>query len=1417
MVATPLASNNVNEDFLSYFKKGQRLKQKHGRQTAVAALSEDLLGAGVPETIADGLAKDILEGESESFERLFKEEDVPGIVEEPDEDEVHGDCDCDVKNDHVKCECEGKGTPAEEVPKTKGADPRADRPANRLRVFKDNDGIIISGPASVAKVDSENDLITGEALKTALPELLKRGRFSLQHTDILVGEILKEWEAPNGKTFKTEVRPVSPTDIQRYEMLQKADVDAGTEALFVVGKIYTGDEIGRDVAEDILKGDLKAFSISGQAVEQEQTTDCSGFTCKLVNEINKISLSAVTICDTGMNDASGFEVISKSRGGEGDGPVLMADSDGQVYKFASGDGGMVWLEEASENDVEKQDIAMEEEHTLHDDDDEDEEAIREESEADLEEYEEDLDEAIEEGDPEQAEDSAELVAHHAEDLQELDKALDDVLGVDDRSPVEKQLDSIIGKQWREAGPDEKRTDETVAIDPQGNRKYGEEAERVLQGPHGRGQGAMEAAEEAGESPEAAHRASGEAQRRAIEQQEGPGDPEYGVAEEMEGEESGGDTSSYDVDASESPGPYKVQDWLDEDVDPYELTAAYQEQAFEQGTGPGSGTSGFAQNMSELRTRWDLGDLSDEEFEQEVRSELVSYLERNPPDPSDQEFWDDYEQEGGYKIMSEEPSMNIESELNDILRKGPIETRTLQKYLYEAALDFHKGDFDRAGAAVAKLQKNEEQVKGYYEEMDRADQLDVHEAMGDFQSYIQELRRNLPDGDIEWLQDAASFIGDLDEYFADEMDEHAAHRDKAMKALEAEIGKQWREAGPQEKDTDQTVAINDATGDRKYGDEAERLLGESRSHEAGRQYAQAAEERGEERSPVGQEFPDFRGARRRARDRERRQEREGYGEADYGVAEGLEGGDGSLDQLSNELQSEYGHDEDILRQNMEWAQEEYETGANPEAIAREVTSALDIPSEERGEWQERIVDSLEDESQAEKMQKALGDDVMTQPITYGGRHPELNDAEFHGFPLDYPARPTAASSAHLTPSDDSSQKAPMGQEEDYIHPAGSDRTDDSANEDTTTGGRPSGFAMKDKYEEALDSILKAEEESGKPDGDLESTQSVPDNDEDGMYKTCPEHGDECPSECPNYEEKAEDLPPELEENTRDDPEDKDEIPEALEKTVKHLNLQNRISKHVYEFNRESARHRVQEMYKGTLSVIRDKAREDDAITEEEDEPEYEDRRLDETGDENEHEGSGADVDDEVWNGHEEARAREDREREEDLNGHEEEAEEALGDELLEKPKEVHDCVESLKEDGHDEDSAWAICESQHKSEGPHLHSEAFEAALNELTLKSDVPHRLTKSGDADVAKHFLAFAALGGEVFEKEYNGNCPACWKIYSELETPRKQFDAMKMSLEGPIDGSMLSEKQYLNFKDTFPIVYEEMTGRDMPRGMIP
>src|ERR1051326_3591006 len=196
-------------------------------------------------------------------------------------------------------------------------------PSNQnIKILSKASRRIIAGPASVAIPDAEGDLITGSALAKALPEFLENNLISLNHLDVRLGSILKEY-TDGSDVYRTEVRSITPRDMELYPILKSGGANVGDTAFFLVAEIKQPPDknhYANKTWEQVLKGELSCFSISGQALgESKQSLKCSGLSCKMVNVIDSMAASAITLCERGVNSAAGFRVVSKSdKSGEQD-------------------------------------------------------------------------------------------------------------------------------------------------------------------------------------------------------------------------------------------------------------------------------------------------------------------------------------------------------------------------------------------------------------------------------------------------------------------------------------------------------------------------------------------------------------------------------------------------------------------------------------------------------------------------------------------------------------------------------------------------------------------------------------------------------------------------------------------------------------------------------------------------------------------------------------------------------------------------------------------------------------------------------------------------------------------------------------------------------------------------------------------
>ena len=143
---------------------------------------------------------------------------------------------------------------------------------------------IIGGYCSVTIVDSENQLITKEALESALFNFMEKKQFRnimLSHSAIQVVEVILSY-----KEFKTHVD------------------DYG---MFILVKVRDDLETANEVWEQILKNELNGFSIHAEIAKDGMHKEND------ILIIDKLNLFEISITNSPVNKYARFDVISKSK------------------------------------------------------------------------------------------------------------------------------------------------------------------------------------------------------------------------------------------------------------------------------------------------------------------------------------------------------------------------------------------------------------------------------------------------------------------------------------------------------------------------------------------------------------------------------------------------------------------------------------------------------------------------------------------------------------------------------------------------------------------------------------------------------------------------------------------------------------------------------------------------------------------------------------------------------------------------------------------------------------------------------------------------------------------------------------------------------------------------------------------------
>jgi HK97 family phage prohead protease len=149
---------------------------------------------------------------------------------------------------------------------------------------------MIGGYASIEIVDKQNDLITLKALNEAVEKYMENPKFRnvmTNHSNVQVGEVVKSYRDKNGKLWKTEVDDVG---------------------FFVVIKLRDDIEKAKEINRGIRKGSLRSFSIGGQAIHKVKKSHPE---LGQYNEISKLELHEVTICEKGINPEAKFDILKQ--------------------------------------------------------------------------------------------------------------------------------------------------------------------------------------------------------------------------------------------------------------------------------------------------------------------------------------------------------------------------------------------------------------------------------------------------------------------------------------------------------------------------------------------------------------------------------------------------------------------------------------------------------------------------------------------------------------------------------------------------------------------------------------------------------------------------------------------------------------------------------------------------------------------------------------------------------------------------------------------------------------------------------------------------------------------------------------------------------------------------------------------------
>lgn len=144
--------------------------------------------------------------------------------------------------------------------------------------------LVIAGWGNYHVVDREGHIIGLDALRRGLNRFLMDSKFAnvnIFHSSIQVAELLPEFTDDNGQTWYSHVND---------------------EGFFAVVAFRTDIAVARKAMVEVLKGNLRGFSLSGNSDVDNRTEECKDGHCWSV--INDVEFYELTLCEIPMNQQS---------------------------------------------------------------------------------------------------------------------------------------------------------------------------------------------------------------------------------------------------------------------------------------------------------------------------------------------------------------------------------------------------------------------------------------------------------------------------------------------------------------------------------------------------------------------------------------------------------------------------------------------------------------------------------------------------------------------------------------------------------------------------------------------------------------------------------------------------------------------------------------------------------------------------------------------------------------------------------------------------------------------------------------------------------------------------------------------------------------------------------------------------------
>ena len=157
----------------------------------------------------------------------------------------------------------------------------SDSPQDRM---EKGHAMVVAGYGNVAVADREGHLISLNALRKALPKFLEYPEYAnmnIFHSGVQVGKIIPKFIDEAGNVWETLV---------------------DDKGLFVVCEFRSDVEVARKAMAEVLRGNLRGFSLAGNSNVFTKTRECSHGVCYDI--INDLEIYEVTLCQVPVNQES---------------------------------------------------------------------------------------------------------------------------------------------------------------------------------------------------------------------------------------------------------------------------------------------------------------------------------------------------------------------------------------------------------------------------------------------------------------------------------------------------------------------------------------------------------------------------------------------------------------------------------------------------------------------------------------------------------------------------------------------------------------------------------------------------------------------------------------------------------------------------------------------------------------------------------------------------------------------------------------------------------------------------------------------------------------------------------------------------------------------------------------------------------